>query len=352
VFASQPNGATVFEQKPVTLSAYAAGAFPLSYQWYHNGQAVPGAISNSLVFAQAAVANDGTYYVVASNSVGTATSQPVMVQVNKRPFANLVSLWSFENNLQDSSTNGNDGTAQGTVTYVPGKFGTAVKLDPGNPIIDSAANNLPLAGTNSWSINIWLNLSQTPTNLAYIAGFGPVLDIGGGAARALLADNGIYEWGDGTDLSSGVPYPLNTWSMITITHDGTDGTRAMYLNGKWIAGKVAGLASVPSGNNAISLAPTSNWNINVGGEFDEFSIWNGVLPPDQINGLLGTPASVSLTISVSGANVLISWPSSATGFTLQSASTLTGGWSAVSGVQSNSVSVPIGAGSQFFRLKD
>jgi hypothetical protein len=31
---------------------------------------------------------------------------------------------------------------------------------------------------------------------------------------------------------------------------------------------------------------------------------------------------------------------------------LTGGWSAVSGVQSNSVSVPIGAGSQFFRLKD
>ena len=320
VIATEPVGATVFEQKNVTLLAYAAGSFPLYYQWYRNGQPIAGATSNSLVFAQAAVANDGTYYVVASNSLGTATSDSVTVQVNKRPFATLVSLWSFENNLKDSSTNGNDGTAVGNVQYVPGKFGMAVQLAPHNPIINSSATNLPLYGTNSWSINLWVNLPQTPTNLAYIAGFGPVLDVGGGTARAFLADNGIYEWGNGTDLSSGVAYPLNTWSMVTLTHDGTDGTRAMYLNGRWIAGKVAGLANVPSGDNAISLAPTSNWNIDVGGSFDEFSIWNGVLPPDQINYLF--TASVSLSVSVVGHNVLISWPTSVTTFTLQSSPSL------------------------------
>jgi hypothetical protein len=350
VIALQPKGATVFEQKGVTLGLGASGALPLSYQWYQNGAPIPGATSSQLVFPQAAVENSGKFKVVVTNSFGSVTSDEVTVQVNKRPFATLVSLWSFENNLSDSSTNGNDGTAIGTVQYVQGKFGNAVLLAPGNPIINPAANNLPLAGTDSWSINLWVNLTQTPIDLSYIAGFGPVLDIGGGTARAFLGDKGIFEWGNGTDLSSGVPYPLNTWSMITLTHDGTDGSRAMYLNGSWIAGKVAGLADIPDGNNAISLAPTSNWNIDVGGSFDEFSIWNGVLPPDQIKQLL--PAAVSLSVHLAGAQVVISWPTNVTNFTLESTPDLTAGvWSPVTGVANNSVQVPIGAGAKFFRLK-
>ena len=138
--------------------------------------------------------------------------------------------------------------------------------------------------------------------------------------------------------------------MITLTHDGANGTRAMYLNGKWIAGKVAGLVDVPDGNNAIRLAPTSNWNIDVGGSSDEFSIWNGVLPPDQIKQLLGS--SVSLSIAVSGQDVVISWPTNVTTFHLESADVISGGtWSPAAGVVDKSVQVPIGAGAKFFRLK-
>jgi hypothetical protein len=350
VIASQPHGATVYEQKNVTLSVAAAGALPLAFQWYKNGAALAGATSSTLVFAQAAVLDTGAYKVVITNSQGNVTSDQVNVQINQRPFATLVSLWSFENNLDDSSTNGNNGAAIGNLTYVPGKFGKAVNLAPANPIINSAAANLPLMGTDSWSINLWVDLTQTPTNLSYIAGFGPVLDIGGGTARAFLGDGGIYEWGNGTDLGSGVPYPLNTWAMVTLTHDGTDGTRAIYLNGKWIAGKVAGLADIPDGNNAISLAPTSNWSIDVGGTFDEFSIWRGVLPPDQINQLF--TGSVPLSIVLEGSQVLISWSPSASDFTLESADSITGGiWKPVTGVKISSVKLPIGATPQFFRLR-
>ncbi|HVY69140.1 MAG TPA: LamG-like jellyroll fold domain-containing protein, partial [Verrucomicrobiae bacterium] len=211
VIVQQPAGATVFEQKRVDLSVSVAGALPITYQWYKNGQALAGATSASLTFAQAGATNSGAYKVVASNSLGTATSSEVTVTVNQRPFATLVSLWSFENNLNDSSTNGNNGTAAGTVTYVPGKAGTAVKLAPANPVINSSANNLPLHGTDSWSINLWVNLPQKPVDLSYIAGFGPVLDTGGGTARAFLNfQGGIYEWGNSSDLASGVPYPLNT----------------------------------------------------------------------------------------------------------------------------------------------
>ena len=120
--------------------------------------------------------------------MGKVTSDEESVQVDQRPFASLVSLWSFENNLNDSSTNENNGTAMGSIAYVPGKFGMAVSLAPGNPIIDASAPNLPLAGTNSWSTNLWIKLTQTPTNLSYIAGFGPVMHVGGGTARAFLGD--------------------------------------------------------------------------------------------------------------------------------------------------------------------
>jgi len=59
-----------------------------------------------------------------------------------------------------------------------------------------------------------------------------------------------------------------------------------------------------------------------------------------------------LTIGQSGTNVVVSWPSSAGGFTLESSSGVTNLiWLPVPGVVNNSVSVPIGAGNLFFRLR-
>jgi len=65
----------------------------------------------------------------------------------------------------------------------------------------------------------------------------------------------------------------------------------------------------------------------------------------------------SLGIQLSGSNVILSWPVSATGFTLQSNSSVTqsSGWSAVgqsvvvSGGQ-NTVTIPVSGGAQYFRL--
>ncbi|MFO1501442.1 MAG: hypothetical protein U1G07_24145 [Verrucomicrobiota bacterium] len=74
-------------------------------------------------------------------------------------------------------------------------------------------------------------------------------------------------------------------------------------------------------------------------------------------GLYSIPAAggetPSLTIASAGAGkVTISWPASTTGYTLESADSLTTpSWSAVTGVTGNSYTANVGTGNQFFRLR-
>ena len=71
-----------------------------------------------------------------------------------------------------------------------------------------------------------------------------------------------------------------------------------------------------------------------------------------------TPGSPTLTVTRSGANVIVSWPSPSLGFTLQQNASVNnaGGWSNFGGsVNSNattlSITLPSPTGNLFFRLK-
>ncbi|MFM7100017.1 MAG: hypothetical protein ACKO3N_02485, partial [Verrucomicrobiota bacterium] len=64
------------------------------------------------------------------------------------------------------------------------------------------------------------------------------------------------------------------------------------------------------------------------------------------------PLSPTPAIARLGDNATISCPPTSTGFTLEASASLgTGGWTAVPGVANNAVTLPAGAGSQFFRLR-
>jgi len=65
------------------------------------------------------------------------------------------------------------------------------------------------------------------------------------------------------------------------------------------------------------------------------------------------PPPPRLGVSLAGASLTISWDASATGFTLESVSSLTAPvtWNPVQGVVNNSATVQIGAGTQFYRLR-
>jgi hypothetical protein len=91
-FTTDPESQTNAAGGTLTLDAAATSTLPVNYQWYFAGASQPatfnpvsGATSASLVLANLGSANAGSYYAVASNSLGSANSSVAMVTVTNYP---------------------------------------------------------------------------------------------------------------------------------------------------------------------------------------------------------------------------------------------------------------------------
>ncbi|HEY3860646.1 MAG TPA: LamG-like jellyroll fold domain-containing protein [Verrucomicrobiae bacterium] len=208
------------------------------------------------------------------------------------PGAVLVNQWKFENNLNDTSGNNNNGTLVGAgSSYVPGVFGgQGIYLATNEMITNLSAAGLPLAGNSDWSMNVWLYLTNNPVSLAYFAGFGGVAG-SSGTTRGLIAfgapaNLGIYLWGDNTDFASGAAYPLNQWVMVTATHSGATGITTFYTNSVTYTNRSQVLAAIPATAKQIQINyPVFGAGDRFNGIMDEFTIWSGVLTANDVAGL-------------------------------------------------------------------
>lgn len=72
--ATQPASLTVDAGGTATFTVVATGGAPLSYQWRKNGQALSGALADTLTLANVSATDAGDYTVVVSNSAGSVTS--------------------------------------------------------------------------------------------------------------------------------------------------------------------------------------------------------------------------------------------------------------------------------------
>jgi uncharacterized delta-60 repeat protein len=72
--AVHPRSQIVAAGSNVTFTVVASGAAPLSYQWRHDGTNIGGATQSAYTLASAQVSDAGTYSVVVTNEVGSATS--------------------------------------------------------------------------------------------------------------------------------------------------------------------------------------------------------------------------------------------------------------------------------------
>jgi uncharacterized repeat protein (TIGR03803 family) len=77
----QPASANVVAGTNRVYSIAAVGAGPLSYQWYFNGVAVAGAVAPSLQLQNVTTNQTGSYTVVITNSFGSITSSPAVLNV-------------------------------------------------------------------------------------------------------------------------------------------------------------------------------------------------------------------------------------------------------------------------------
>jgi hypothetical protein len=80
-FSAQPQSQSAAAGGSVTFSATATGSTPITYQWNKNGAAISGATGTSLTLANLTTADAATYTLVATNSVGSATSGGAVLTV-------------------------------------------------------------------------------------------------------------------------------------------------------------------------------------------------------------------------------------------------------------------------------
>lgn len=78
---TQPISRTVASGSPASFTTVVTGSPTPTLQWFKNSVAVPGATTELLTFASAALADAGTYTLVATNSQGSATSNAATLTV-------------------------------------------------------------------------------------------------------------------------------------------------------------------------------------------------------------------------------------------------------------------------------
>lgn len=84
---SSPNRSLVAHAgMPIILTAIQSGAFPASYQWFHGGQPVANATNSSLLLVNIQPTDAGPYTVIATNTLGNASTQLVTVAIDPQPF--------------------------------------------------------------------------------------------------------------------------------------------------------------------------------------------------------------------------------------------------------------------------
>jgi hypothetical protein len=84
-FTVQPWSRSVASGTNITLRALTVGQAPMRYQWYANGQALPGATNNTLPFPDTQPAQSGAYQLVAMNDLGAVTSAVATLAVTVPP---------------------------------------------------------------------------------------------------------------------------------------------------------------------------------------------------------------------------------------------------------------------------
>jgi hypothetical protein len=397
---SQPQNQTEPQGSTATFSIAADGAAPFQYQWYLNGTnklfgaGNPTVTAPTLVLTNLQFSQSGVYSVVVSNAVSAITSQPANLIVYDGTLTTLVGLWRFNEaggtTVLDSSGLGNNGAMIGENGDVPGRlpgqpgFGSALSLT--NDGSDYAYVNIPAndslmigqTATNPWTITAWAYESSDGTS-NYVADYGRIMVIDDGTAFQLESgasgDAELYTWARANtpwQLGWGA-YPsltplLDQWEHWAVVYDGTN--LSVYLNGN--TGPKGGFASQPVTaplggylgfqdgiliGSEVAESGNRNWN----GLLDDVAIFKIALSQSQIQTVMAGDFSAfvpkpPLSVSNSAGNIALSWPAAQATFRLQSNTDLApASWADVSTlpVQNGAtltVTLPVGAGTQYFRL--
>lgn len=82
-----PSDSTYLEGQPLELEIDWVGLAPATFEWFRNGTSVPGQTTNILSLPSPTGSHSGVYTLQITNSLGTVTTIPIVVQIVKSPGA-------------------------------------------------------------------------------------------------------------------------------------------------------------------------------------------------------------------------------------------------------------------------
>jgi hypothetical protein len=381
VFSVQPQSRTVFSGDTVVLSPVISGSQPFTYQWSKNSQPIAGATQATLKLSNLSTAAAGSYTLTVSNAVGNVTSSPAVITVETPAdiTSGLVGHWPFDNTtgltLTDATTNANHGTLGNfpadNSQWVAGQIGGSLAFRGPSAQDYVVVPDYPKP-FSTMAISIWVNTDVQPSDWAMVVNdwSGSCGQFHVGLFSGVDIANFTADAGCAAILTrEGSAFPVGSWQHMAFVADGT--MMRLYRNAQQVSAvaydgtlyqpavKSFGIGMKPNGDGSGPGA--FFWQ----GKMDDLGIWKRVLSPAEVTaiynaGLAGkdltkaaTTQGVSLTVVQSGGSITISWPATATGFVLESNTTLGPGtaWTPVPGVTGNSFTVTGKTGNTFYRLK-
>jgi len=156
----QPTPQAVGAGANVTLTAAVSGA--TSYQWQLNGANVAGATNSALTLANIGTTQRGSYTVVASNALGSVTSNPAAVTVNVNSYLYNISTLGYVGPTTSQSLVG------GFYTTGSGSKNIVVRgIGPNLAVVQPSLSGLALATP---SLTLYNATSAVGTNTAWGGG--------------------------------------------------------------------------------------------------------------------------------------------------------------------------------------
>jgi hypothetical protein len=198
--------------------------------------------------------------------------------------ANLVASYSFENNVQDGSGNGLDGTIRGNPAFVEGIAGMALSFDGVNDYVD-LGSNAAFDITEQITLSAWVN-----TNDAGNGQHNPYVGKGDQTYSIKHASSNTIEffiYDDGWHTANvRVDSSFNgEWHHVLGTYDGSE--LKTYVDGV-LGATVAHQGSIDVQTHNLTIAMNSQETDRFyDGIIDEVKIYNRALSPAEIRFLVG-----------------------------------------------------------------
>jgi alpha-tubulin suppressor-like RCC1 family protein len=182
-FGRQPATIVAHRGGSLLLTANVTGAYPLTFQWFHEGQPVSGATNRYLLLPASQMADAGAYVLVAANGFGQTSSPPISLAVQPDPATiSAVGAW------------GDDRSGQCTVSHAAT-----------DPRAIAAGGFHSLALNADGTVAAWGKNSDHQTDVPGAATNAVAIAAGGFHSMALKDDGSVVAWGRNWEGQTNVP---------------------------------------------------------------------------------------------------------------------------------------------------